>query len=174
MSEYWTAKDQLQARWAYDKPAGRDNSMVRKRGHSMFDKKYRHYREPHHYTTPKYFHCAQSFIDENGNKKLTEGAKIYTEWKDLYKEEDEKYFAQDKAEHDARRERKRTLFNTGQSIWRNVAGAGVSVTNKPAWKYRETQKPLEPIDLTRWAKRFRQIPRDMKMELPLEYPEEEE
>merc|ERR1740121_3540391 len=92
MSEYWTAQDQLQARWAYDKPAGRDKSMVRKRGHSMFDKKYRHYREPHHYTTPEYFHCAQSFIDENGNKKLTEGAKIYTEWKDFYKEEDEKYF----------------------------------------------------------------------------------
>jgi hypothetical protein len=175
MSEYWTTEDQLNARWAWDKPMGRDRSLARKRGHDMFDKKWRHYRAPHYYTTPEYYHCEQRFRTPGGGKQLTEGSKIYTEWKDFYKEEDEKYFAQDKAEHDARLENKRTFFNTGSSLWRVVAGKGKTFDAKnPKWKYGETQQPLEPVDLTIREKHFKQIPRSFKVELPIVRPEEDE
>lgn len=174
MSEYWTTKDQLNARWAWDKPAGRDKSLARKRGHDMFDKKFRHFRAPHYYTTPQYYACEQRMGTPGGGKKLTEGAAIYTEWKEFYKEEDETYFAEDKAEHEARMERKRTFFNTGQSIWRNVPGKGKTFdAANPKFKYRETQQPLEPVDLTGKFKRFKEIPRSLKVELPIVRPEEE-
>ncbi|CAK0889945.1 unnamed protein product [Prorocentrum cordatum] len=153
MSECWTTQDQNNAKTTWAKPAARDRSLVRKRGHAMSKKMYRHFRAPNYYDTPEYQHCEQRIGFPGGWKgQLVEGAKVYAEREKLYEEEGKKYFAKDRARHDARPERQRTASSTGQSIYRLVPGGGKTVNRKavqvPVWRYGKTQRPLEPIDQT--------------------------
>mmetsp|Transcript_86693 Transcript_86693/g.241859 ORF Transcript_86693/g.241859 Transcript_86693/m.241859 type:complete len:196 (-) Transcript_86693:118-705(-) len=173
MSEYWTEQDQNNAKTAWAKPAGRDRSLARKRGHDLFKKDYRHFRAPHYWSKPDYSHCNQ-MIDG----KLAEGAKVYAEWKKFYEKKDRKYFGKDKEMHDARLKRQRTKFNTGQSIYRLVPGGGKTVSPNavqvPWWRYGMTQEPPEPMDHTALMRKSRQIPKDLELQVPMVYPEDEE